>query len=263
MAKILRYIGIGLLSISLVAMGGWKGYDILSPQKADLAEVIPVNQPSVDIPVGETPSPVDPEEAKKLIDVPYLHQNAYPTGCESVSAVMAMRYWGVDISVDDFIDHYLTCRPLKEENGQLIGPSPNKAFVGDPRTSYGFGCYAYPMGIACNKLLGEDFLVLNRTGYTLPELIERYIDRDIPVLVWATINMVEPFESYTWTDELDGSEVQWIGNEHCLVLVGYDDQHYYCNDPYNNNGVVAYKRDVLEKRYTQMGQMALVIRPRE
>ena len=28
----------------------------------------------------------------------------YPTGCESVSAVMALQYAGVDITVDTFID---------------------------------------------------------------------------------------------------------------------------------------------------------------
>lgn len=200
---------------------------------------------------------------KVLIDVPYLHQLDYPTGCESVSAVMAMQYWGVDITVDDFIDNYLTCRPLRRENGELTGPGPETAFIGDPRTSYGYGCYVEPIGLACYKLLGDDFLVLNRSDRSLAELTERYIDHDIPVVIWATINMVEPYSSDKWIHELYGTTVEWIANEHCLVLVGYDDEHYYCNDPYGNNGVVAYPRALLEERYEQMGRRALVIRPAE
>ena len=41
----------------------------------------------------------------KRIDVPYLDQTAQaPTGCESVSAVMLLRYLGYDITIDRFLD---------------------------------------------------------------------------------------------------------------------------------------------------------------
>ena len=43
-----------------------------------------------------------------LLNVPYINQRMdYPTGCESVSAVMALQYAGVDITVDTFIDDCL------------------------------------------------------------------------------------------------------------------------------------------------------------
>ena len=46
------------------------------------------------------------------IDVPYIDQSKrYPTGCESVSTVMALQYAGVNISVDKFIDNYLYTTP--------------------------------------------------------------------------------------------------------------------------------------------------------
>ena len=44
---------------------------------------------------------------RNVIDVPYLDQSVrYPTGCESVSAVMLLRYLGYEMSVDEFIEQY-------------------------------------------------------------------------------------------------------------------------------------------------------------
>lgn len=53
-------------------------------------------------------------------DVPHIYQyDTYPTGCESVSAVCALRYSGADISVDDFIDKYLVRGNLGEKPGEV------------------------------------------------------------------------------------------------------------------------------------------------
>ena len=49
---------------------------------------------------------------KKIIDVPYIDQTQeWPTGCESVSAVMLLQYLGVNISVNEFIEKYLERKP--------------------------------------------------------------------------------------------------------------------------------------------------------
>ena len=45
----------------------------------------------------------------------------------------------------------------------------------------------------------------------------------------------------------------------CLILVGYDDQYYYFNDPYQSGGLKAYARSVVEARYAAMGSQAVVI----
>lgn len=43
-----------------------------------------------------------------LLDAPFIDQrDKYPTGCESVTAVMALQYAGVEVSVEEFIDGYL------------------------------------------------------------------------------------------------------------------------------------------------------------
>ena len=67
---------------------------------------------------------------RKIIDVPYLDQSVkYPTGCESVSAVMLLQYLGYEISVDTFIEKYLEKQPLEKKNGVLYGRIRENIFV--------------------------------------------------------------------------------------------------------------------------------------
>ena len=99
------------------------------------------------------------------------------------------------------------------------------------------------------------------TGLPLREL-ETYIDRGIPVAVWATIGMVEVPFYYEWISPEDGKTYRYPAREHCLVLVGYDDDRYYFNDPYNSNGLVSYHKTTVEKRYETLGRQAVAILPR-
>ena len=73
------------------------------------------------------------------LDVPYMSQKGkYPTGCESVSTVMLLRFLGFDISVDKFIQNYLDCRNFETRDGRLFGPDPKKYFCGSP-----YNCLLY------------------------------------------------------------------------------------------------------------------------
>ena len=41
----------------------------------------------------------------KKLDVTYINQNPdYPTGCETISTIMCMRYLGIDVDIRDFIE---------------------------------------------------------------------------------------------------------------------------------------------------------------
>ena len=69
----------------------------------------------------------------RKIQVPYIDQSIkYPTGCESVSAVMLLKYLGYEITVDEFIQNCLECREMEIRDGVLYGPDPNKFFCGSP-----------------------------------------------------------------------------------------------------------------------------------
>ena len=43
-----------------------------------------------------------------------------------------------------------------------------------------------------------------------------------------------------------------------MLLVGYDDEKYYFNDPHNGNGLTGYARDIVEKRRRRAQHMQAV-----
>lgn len=192
-------------------------------------------------------------------DVPLIAQMPeYPTGCESVSAVMVMKYWGSDITVDEFIDGHLNkSSDFYLDNGKNYGPDPNEQFVGDPRSRASYGCYAPVIENALNNYYDGDAIVSNTTGTSLQQLCSDYIDNDIPVLIWASISMQEPKYTSMWYLS-NGEAFQWLNNEHCMVLTGYDNDYYYFNDPYSGKAV-RYEKQLAESRFDAFGKQSIVV----
>lgn len=136
---------------------------------------------------------------RNVIDVPYLDQSVrYPTGCESVSAVMLLRYLGYEMSVDEFIEQYLDRQEFELREGELYGPDPTKYFCGSPYDEESFGCYAPVITQALKKAIGEMYEVLDLTGTEIKTLQTEYIDKGMPVILWACINMREPITGPQW-----------------------------------------------------------------
>ncbi|MCL1914993.1 MAG: C39 family peptidase [Eubacteriaceae bacterium] len=200
-----------------------------------------------------------------FLDIPFIYQREeYPTGCESVSTVMALNNLGIDISVSDFIDNYLDIgqAPHIDESGVWSGCSPWKAFPGDPYSNSGYGCFAPVITNALSKFLDpEKHEVLELYNWPIDELCCRYINNGIPVVLWASINMRPASQSSYWYDEETGEKVDWVTPMHCSLLVGYDDDCYYFNDPWKDKGFAYLKSDV-EQAYEAMYSQAVVIKPR-
>ncbi len=197
---------------------------------------------------------------KVLIQAPLLHQfPEYPTGCESVATVMALRHIGEKTSVANFIDNYLDCnQQISWINGKQYGPNPYEYFVGDPRSENSYGCMSTVIKRALIRYFGNTDRVYDATGTTLPVLCKEYIDCGIPVIVWGSIGMIPITDGSCW-ELSDSTEFVWPNNEHCLLLVGYDANRYYFNDPYVGK-VVGYSRSIVEQRYEQLGMQALLIK---
>mgnify|MGYP003303352140 FL=1 len=195
---------------------------------------------------------------KKIIQVPYIDQSVkYPTGCESVSTVMLLQYLGYDISVDEFIADYLEMKAFEEREGQLFGADPNLYFCGSPYDKDSFGCYAPVICKALEKAIGDKYETRNETNTSVDELIRKYIDADMPVIFWACIDMREPIVGPEWK-LFDSEEVfTWISNEHCMLLVGYDEEGYYFNDPHENRGLIRYEKELVENRHKAQYSMAV------
>ena len=194
------------------------------------------------------------------IQVPYIDQSVkYPTGCESVSAVMLLQYLGYEISVDEFISKYLECRDMEMREGVLYGPDPNECFCGSPYDEESFGIYAGGLKKALDKAAGDRYCFEDESGTPIEELLRKYIDQDMPVIFWACINMRKEIPGPEWKLLDTGERFLWTSNEHCMLLVGYDEVNYYFNDPYDNNGVIGYSKQLVEKRHSAQHSMALGI----
>ena len=88
---------------------------------------------------------------------------------------------------------------------------------------------------ACIRAVGaQPYTVERLSGLTLDDLCIRYIKNGIPVIVWATIDMTAPSPGSTWIVRETGRTIQWMTPMHCLLLVGYDDENYYFNDPWRD-----------------------------
>ena len=198
-----------------------------------------------------------------IINAPYINQRKlYPTGCESVSTVMALNYLGINMTVDYFIDNYLDMGtlPHSDENGTMIGCNPWKAFPGSPYSEYGYGCFAPVIVNALNKFIDNDeFEIQALYGKSIDELYHTYIDNDIPVILWATIDMKPPRLGVSWIDEDTGQSIDWIIPLHCVLLVGYDNNFYYFNDPMQSKRC-KYKKNAVEIAYGGMHRQAVVIK---
>lgn len=175
---------------------------------------------------------------------------------------MLLQYWGYALSAENFVDNYLPCRFIEVKNGRWYGPDPREAYAGDPRSPRnGFGCFAPVIVRAVGQAVGEGHRAENLTGLSLEELCRDYIDRGIPAAVWATIDMRPVEKNYQW-QSFDGRETYtYPSGEHCLVLVGYDDDRYYFKDPYASKGLVGYEKELVEQRYNTLGQQAVAVLP--
>ena len=193
-----------------------------------------------------------------ILDVDTLCQYPQlPTGCEIVSTTMLLNYYGINISATDFATDYITCSDEFIKSKYIVyGPDPNAVFVGDPFDVSGYGCYAPAIEKAINYSdLNCKAEVIS--GKTLDELCDEYISNDDPLLVWVTLRMEEPLKGEEWY--LSGDiPFTWTSGEHCVVLVGFDEKYYFFNDP-ATGGVVAYKKDISEQRFKDMGAQALRI----
>ncbi len=196
-----------------------------------------------------------PKEAL-IEDVPYINQldEGFPTGCESVSTVMALNYIGVDISVDDFVDKYL---PKSDSTYEF---DPYREFGGDPRSKKGgVGCYYTAIEDAVNNLIEDQNLDIKVTALkevTLDKLCSKYVSKGTPVVMWATAGMAETYETKIILK--NGQPTVWRSPLHCLLLIGYDEDNYIFHDPLTKS-YQSYSKESVRTAYFEMLKQAIVV----
>lgn len=188
---------------------------------------------------------------------PLAQYPEFPTGCEVTSLTMVLNYEGFDVTIGEIADTYL--KKIEPATG-----SYREAFWGDPRSSESFGCFAPVIVDAANKYLEDqnsDKRAIDLTGTEFEELYEE-LRYGYPVLVWGSMDIDwDIVDVGCW--EIDGETVVWPGNEHCMVLTGFDlenDTVRVC-DPLR--GIMVYDREAFEYHYIEMERQAIVIRAEE
>lgn len=196
----------------------------------------------------------------------YSQSEEMPTGCEIVSTRMVLDYYGMDkFSYGDIISHLTRCDLKVSKDGKLYGKSPFEAFIGNPKEISGFGCYPPVIIDMIEDFDFENLYAEDTSGLPLDFVAKTYVSQDIPVLVWVTIDMRESYLTDSWylTDEngkITKDKYHWRAEEHCMVLVGYDEKYYYFSDPLSDKQTVKFEKELVEKRYKEIGKYSMIIR---
>lgn len=192
-------------------------------------------------------------------NVPFINQFnlGYPTGCEAVAATMAARYSGYNVSSATIIANTPTDTKgkrqetitkevkeevLNEETGEIetiintteetvwIGENPFKYFVGHPskgKSSGSYGCFAGPIVTA---LRNSGISCTNISGCSTDTVFD-YIKKGKPVIVWCRANAADLTTGVKWQYPDGSGEFLELVGEHCAVLIGFDEDYVYLNDP--------------------------------
>ena len=208
-------------------------------------------------------------ESYQIKNVTPIYQDELKAGCETYAATMLLQVLGFDVDEFTIADNYLDCHYITYgEDDTKYGPDMHSGFAG---TAYaGWGVYAPSMAKSMNLYLDDQNSELNAyalKNVPLDDLIEDYVINGVPVMIWATTDMEEPYVFDTWiVDYVDenaeaeiGDTVNWYMHEHCLVLIGYDNKNYYFADSTHGN-ISVFEKSLVKHRYDQMGTQAIVVK---
>lgn len=216
-----------------------------------------------------TVAPTTQITSYQINGVPVIPQDNLKAACETYACTMLLQHLGFDIDEVEFVDNYLITKPVYYGvDGTLYGPDMNSAYAGDIYTGYGINapgmakCMNNYLKTTNSKLTAYPLL-----NVSLDDLCEEYILNDVPVMVWATTYMDEPYVFADWVvDYADedstvkiGDVVSWQMHEHCMVLIGFDEENYYFCDSVSGK-VSVYDKATSEERYSQIGMQAIVVK---
>lgn len=264
--KSIRLIIVVLCVITLFSVVLFSG--ILGGNKND---VIGIGNKDNVLSTEKTELKVEPKTSYMIEGIKALPQTDLKAGCEVYACTVLLQYLGFDIDEFEFSNNYLISRPITyDEEFQRYGPDMNSAYAGDVYTIYGYGVYSPAMAKSMNNYLhttGSDMQAIALKNYTLDRLCQKYIVNDIPVMIWATTYMHEPYVKASWivnyvdenSDKQIGDVEEWMQNEHCMTLMGFDEENYYFCDSVSGD-ITAYEKEVSQQRYVELGAQAIVVK---
>lgn len=193
-------------------------------------QAVPLTAPALTAAPEETAPPVQEMPSAAMLDAPIIKQlPELPAGCEITSLTMLLQFSGIaknklELAAEMPKDE----TPIVlESNGSIkFWGNPNTGFVGDvTRKQRGFGIYHTGLFPLLKAYIATAKDITNEPF----EEYERQVAKGIPVIVWTTIDYSVPAKWVTWDTPI--GPVQTTFAEHAVLLVGFDEQNVYINDP--------------------------------
>lgn len=178
-----------------------------------------------------------------LLDVVLIRQNPeLKYGCEVTSLAMVLNYAGANTNK---MELYQLIKkdpdPIKRAaNGDIVSwGNPADGFVGDMTGKYaGYAVFDGPMIELINqKLPGR---AVNLTNQPFESVLE-HVSAGYPVVVWTTgdYRLPDRWEAWTHGQQLIKTPLDL----HAVVLVGYDTNFVYLNDPLSGKKQVKVEKE--------------------
>ncbi|MCZ8511371.1 C39 family peptidase [Paenibacillus filicis] len=206
---------------------------------------------------GTPPAATAPAAPSRvLLDAPAIRQHPeLRSGCEVTSLAMLLQFYNVDKSKMELASELKRdTTPIRWNGDGSIASwgNPNLGFVGDIYgNSKGFGIYHTAL-----------FELLHRYAPSAVDLtdkpfdvLEKQLKKGIPSVVWTTINFQVPEEWVVWDTSVGPIRTTFM--EHAVLLVGYDEENVYVNDPNTGRSKVKIPKNQFIPTWEAMGRQAL------
>lgn len=164
-----------------------------------------------------------------MLDVmEYCQYPDYPTGCESAALYILLKYYDVDVTMEQIVEALPKGSTPYYYNGVLYGANPETEFVGDPRNDWSYGVFNEPVAKVAEKFRSG---VKTKKGASFTELIN-LLNSGSPVEVWFAGNPEKGITyAESWKDPKTGETVRWPRGEHAIVVCGHDASTVTYRDP--------------------------------
>jgi uncharacterized protein YvpB len=167
----------------------------------------------------------------KMINVPLINQNPeLRYGCEVTSLAMVLNYAGVKVNKMELYKKVKKdSDPIKRATtGDILHwGNPHEGFVGDMTgRNAGYAVFDIPIAQLVNQYLPNRAVNLTNQPF---ENVLQHVSKGYPVVVWTTGDYRLPDRWESWRH---GNQVIRTPLDlHAVVLVGYNQQYVFLNDP--------------------------------
>lgn len=196
------------------------------------------------------------DKTSAMISAPLLRQNPeLPAGCEITSLTMLIQYYGIKKNKMDLVPEMkvdLTPIVWGEDGKIKYWGNPNAGFVGDiTRNKMGFGIYHAALFELLKKYIPTG---VDLTGGSFNDL-EHQLAEGLPIVVWTTIHFKTPQKWVEWNTA--AGPVRTTFSEHAVLLVGYDKNNVYVNDPLSGKKSFKVNKKQFIASWEAMGKQSL------